>query len=69
MNRIQNIRKESGFEITDRIRVTFKADETITRAAVSNLNYICAEILADSFEPVSGSGGENFYRNRSGRKP
>lgn len=60
VNRIQNIRKESGFEITDRIRVTFKADDIITRAAVSNLNYICAEILADSFEPVSGSGTENF---------
>ena len=60
VNRIQNIRKESGFEITDRIRVTFKADETITRAAVSNLNYICAEILADSFEPFSGSAEENF---------
>jgi len=60
VNRIQNIRKESGFEITDRIRVTFKADETITRSAVSNLNYICAEILADSFEPASGTNGENY---------
>lgn len=60
VNRVQTIRKESGFDITDRIRVTFKADETVTRSVVSNLNYICAEILADSFEPASASADENF---------
>jgi isoleucyl-tRNA synthetase len=59
VNRIQNIRKESGFEITDRIHVSYKADEEVSRAIQSNLNYICAEILADTFNPVSGDQTEN----------
>lgn len=60
VNRIQSLRKENGFEITDRIRVTFKADETIARAVQSNFDYICAEILADSFEPASDADSVNF---------
>lgn len=54
VNRIQNIRKESGFEITDRIKVKYKADAEVAKAIESNLHYICAEILADTFSPVSG---------------
>jgi isoleucyl-tRNA synthetase len=58
VNRVQNIRKESGFDITDRINVWYKAEEKVSRAIQSNLNYICAEILADTFNPFNGEQTE-----------
>ena len=60
VNRIQGIRKDSGFEITDRIHVSLKADETISTSVRSNLDYICAEILADSFETNTSSISESY---------
>lgn len=59
VNRIQNIRKESGFEITDRIYVGLKANSIITTSVESNLDYICAEILADKFD-TNANESENF---------
>jgi isoleucyl-tRNA synthetase len=60
VNRIQNIRKESGFALTDRILVEVFAPETINRSLIEFKNYICAEILADnlSFVPVLEDGTE-----------
>jgi len=52
VNRIQKIRKESGFELTDRIQVTL-AEAKDLKAAITEFNdYICAEILADKLEVV-----------------
>jgi len=50
INRIQNLRKDKGFEVTDRINVRIKPNGStlITEAAQTNLSYICAEILADT---------------------
>ena len=50
INRLQNLRKEKGFEVTDRIKVQLTENNEIEEAANNNLSYICAEILADSFE-------------------
>lgn len=50
VNRIQNLRKERGFEVTDKIRVQIKAHSYISEALKHNLSYICAEILAESIE-------------------
>ena len=50
VNRIQNLRKELGFEVTDRIDVTATEHPYISEAVRNNLSYICAEILADSFD-------------------
>lgn len=47
INRIQNLRKELNFEVTDRIKVTLQKDNLITSAAEQNKTYICSEILAD----------------------
>jgi isoleucyl-tRNA synthetase len=47
VNRIQNIRKENGLEVTDRILLTIKSDDAINQAINNNLNYICSETLAD----------------------
>jgi len=46
VNRIQNIRKDSGFEVTDKILLTIKSDDKINDAINNNLNYICSETLA-----------------------
>jgi len=49
INRIQNMRKANGFEVTDRINVRIKCNHLTIREAVNNnLSYICAEILADN---------------------
>ncbi len=47
INRIQNLRKELNFEVTDRINVNLQNDNVIADAVVQNKTYICAEILAD----------------------
>ncbi|MBN3036590.1 MAG: isoleucine--tRNA ligase [Bacteroidales bacterium] len=48
VNRIQNIRKEKGFEVTDRIKVSLSPDDLLKSAVDQNYSYICSETLADS---------------------
>ncbi|WP_121808574.1 isoleucine--tRNA ligase [Mucilaginibacter kameinonensis] len=48
INRVQNMRKTKGFEVTDRINVQVSSNPVIRAAVENNLTYICAEILADS---------------------
>jgi len=50
VNRIQNLRKELDFEVTDRIKVSLQNDNLVASAVAKNKDYICAEILADEFE-------------------
>jgi len=47
VNRVQNLRKESGLEVTDRIRLFIHPLEEIKTAIDTNYNYICSETLAD----------------------
>ncbi len=53
VNRIQKIRKESGFELTDRIEVKVAASNGLKNSLAQFNDYICAEILADKLELVS----------------
>ena len=48
INRIQNLRKESGLEVTDRINIEFNASEEISEAFINHKNYICEEVLANT---------------------
>ncbi|MBE5321837.1 isoleucine--tRNA ligase [Pedobacter sp. MR2016-19] len=50
VNRIQNLRKELNFEVTDRIKVSLQNDNLVANAVAKNKGYICAEILADELE-------------------
>lgn len=50
VNRIQNLRKELNFEVTDRVKVSLQNDNLVANAVAKNKDYICAEILADEFE-------------------
>ncbi|HJW18534.1 MAG TPA: class I tRNA ligase family protein, partial [Flavisolibacter sp.] len=53
VNRIQKIRKDSGFDVTDRIEVKVAANNGITSSLAKYNDYICAEILADKLELTS----------------
>jgi isoleucyl-tRNA synthetase len=50
VNRIQNLRKDSGFEVTDRIDVIIQKDDKIVDAVYTNLAYIKAETLTEELE-------------------
>jgi isoleucyl-tRNA synthetase len=50
VNRIQNIRKESGFELTDRIFVDVLETASLKPSIIKYNDYICREILADAIE-------------------
>ena len=50
INRIQKVRKDSGFELTDRIQVQVAASAELTNSLAAFKTYICAEILADTLE-------------------
>ena len=52
INRIQNLRKDSGFEVTDRINVTFQTDEHIVKAVEANLAYIKSETLTNELKII-----------------
>ncbi len=58
VNRIQNLRKSSGLEVTDRINITYNASEIFTKAVTKQTVYIKNETLADSLtfdENVNGT--------------
>jgi len=60
VNRIQGIRRDKGFEVTDRINIVIEDDEGI-RTAVSDFGeYIRAEVLADSIQASAGVSGEKI---------
>jgi len=50
VNRIQNLRKESGFEVTDKIDIKFLKNKTVENAVLSNLQYIKSETLTADLE-------------------
>jgi len=58
VNRIQNLRKDSGLEVTDKIRLTIERTDAIGQAIENNLDYICAETLAGSLDLVSQIEGD-----------
>ncbi|HSV88374.1 MAG TPA: isoleucine--tRNA ligase, partial [Bacteroidales bacterium] len=50
INRIQNLRKENGFEVTDKIELIIQKHGEITDAIITNNDYICSETLASQLE-------------------
>jgi isoleucyl-tRNA synthetase len=59
VNRIQNIRKDSGFEVTDRIKVYLKDNAVLEESVKENEAYIKSETLTDelifSAEVINGT--------------
>lgn len=60
VNRIQNIRKDSGFEVTDRVDITIQDDAELQPAVAENLDYIKQETLTEvlQFESEVVNGTE-----------
>jgi isoleucyl-tRNA synthetase len=47
VNRIQNLRKDKDFNVTDRIKVVVESQAEIDNAIVNFKDYICTEVLAE----------------------
>jgi isoleucyl-tRNA synthetase len=60
VNRIQNIRKDSGFEVTDKIKVHLQKNDTLEEAIKPNVAYIKSETLTEElvFEEEVENGTE-----------
>jgi isoleucyl-tRNA synthetase len=69
VNRIQNLRKDLDFNVTDRIRITLGRVPEWEPAVNGFLHYICAETLADSLslEDHPAGGQEITINNHSAR--
>jgi isoleucyl-tRNA synthetase len=50
VNRIQNLRKESAFDVTDRILVQIDTTAAIQEAITAHKDYICTEVLANDIQ-------------------
>jgi isoleucyl-tRNA synthetase len=58
INRIQNIRKESGFEITDRINVVLSPNAEVEKSVNSFGDYIKSQVLANGITIAANDGQE-----------
>ena len=60
MNRIQNIRKDAGFEVTDKIKVHLQKNDALEIAVNANKDYIKSETLTEMlvFEEIIENGTE-----------
>ena len=56
INRIQNLRKDCGLEITDRVNVSISPDDRVKAAVDSFSNYIKGQVLADSITIAENNG-------------
>ena len=50
VNRVQNLRKDSGLEVTDKIKLLLKNDEPIVKAVEENKDYLTSETLTTALE-------------------
>ncbi len=69
VHRIQSLRKEAGFEIADRIVVTYAGDEDVRRVMTRFVDYVSAETLAVAVregQPAEGAYAE--AQNVDGRE-
>ena len=65
ISKIQNMRKDSGFEVMDRINVTVSGDTDVTALVIKNADEIKGEVLADSItQAENSSGGERMEHQR-----
>ena len=58
INRIQNIRKDSGLEITDRINIVIAPNEQVEQSVSAFADYIKTQVLADDIRIAENDGQE-----------
>lgn len=59
VNRIQNIRRDKGFEVTDKIKIKVEASDELALAIQNNFSYICSETLAETLDIVDINGDKD----------
>jgi isoleucyl-tRNA synthetase len=59
VNRIQNLRKDSGLDVIDKISVKIQKNKHLDNAIKNNLSYICNETLTDNLQLVNTLTTEN----------
>ena len=69
VNRIQNIRKDSGFEVTDRIRVEIADLDFVTDAVARHADYIAQQTLADEVRLAAEPAGEAVAESEIDDRP
>ena len=63
VNRVQTLRKNSGFEVTDRIVISIEKNEKIETAVERFNSYICSETLANSIQIVDKLEGDDVLED------
>ena len=65
VNRIQNIRKDSGLEVTDKIEISFLANTDLKQRIENNITYILSETLGEKidFPEKMNDGTEVVFDN------
>lgn len=56
INRVQNIRKEAGFEVVERIKITFDGSDALKNAVINQKQYILSETLSTEILTAYGHG-------------
>jgi isoleucyl-tRNA synthetase len=60
INRIQNIRKSSGYDITDKIHITLQSNERTDDAVNEYKAYISSQVLANTLEIKTPANGQEL---------
>ena len=58
VNRIQNMRKEAGFDVVDRIEIVYDASEKLAHAIQKQKDYIMRETLAEKLSRGQNGAGD-----------
>ena len=58
INRVQNMRKENGYEITDRIKICVEPNEQMEKAVAAFADYVKTQVLADEIRIEANDGQE-----------
>jgi len=63
VNRVQNMRKDSGFEVTDKIKIDYNGSDKLIDAVDAFKDYVSNETLAEELnrkDSVNGDSGQNW---------
>ena len=63
VNRVQTLRKNSGFEVTDRIEIFVEKNEKLAPALEKFKDYICGETLANAITMAEQLTGESVLED------
>ena len=67
VSKVQQWRKDLGFELTDRICLAVQTDETVMKALSAYKDMICATVLADSLTEGTADGAETREMDLNGK--